>query len=346
MVRKILATLLLIGIASAGLLEKPDFSKVGTSGAAFLKINTSARIQGLAGAFSAIANDVTGMTMNPAGLGNLTRPQVSINYTKWIADINYGYIAVGFPVKFGAFGIQAGMLSIGDMEETTLEEPEGTGFTFSASSMVFGMTYARAMTDKLTFGITGKFIRESIKRESATGLAVDLGSYYRTGFKSLRIAMAINNFGTSMRFKGPDLDYPVIPSDWQDEWNYAGGPLPLSLKSSSYSLPLMFRLGIAYDFIDNGKNLLTGDFDLLHPNDGQEKFALGFEYTFDRIFSLRVGYKLDPDKYWDQESKIEGLSAGTGLKLRLPNALLNIDYAFVNNGKLGFNHFVTVGYSF
>ena len=43
-------------------------TNVGTAGAQFLKIGPGARVDSLGGAFSAIANDVTTIYWNPAGL--------------------------------------------------------------------------------------------------------------------------------------------------------------------------------------------------------------------------------------------------------------------------------------
>jgi len=342
-----LAIMVLTGILSASIFEKPDFTKVGTSGATFLKINTSARVQGLGGAFTAVADDIAALSINPAGLTNLKKMHLAFNYTKWVSDVKYNYLAFGMPVRFGAIGIQVGYLTMGEMEETTLLEPDGTGFTFDASSAFVGVTYGRSMTDKLSVGITAKVIREAIKRNSAVGYAIDLGTYYRTGFKSLRIAMAVLNFGTKMSFKGPDLDISYVPSEWKDRYNFAGTALPSTFKTTPYKLPLVFRMGIAYDLVNNVRHRLTTALDVLHPNDGQEKVLFGVEYTFNRIFSLRAGYKLDPDRLWDEdEDYTTGLSAGTGFRFRIGKALVNIDYAYYNNGLLGNNHFVTVGYSF
>ena len=48
-----------------------DFSKVGTTSAQFLKIGVGARAMGLGGSFTALANDVSTLYWNPAGITNL-----------------------------------------------------------------------------------------------------------------------------------------------------------------------------------------------------------------------------------------------------------------------------------
>ncbi len=345
---KKLAILILVtfGLGRA-FLDQPDFSKVGMSGAQFLKIPTSARVVGLGGAFTALANDLSTLNVNPAGILNVKRRGFMISEVRWISDINYAYMGFVIPMGYNSMGFQVSALTMGKMKKTTYEDPYGeyTG-EFSAHSEMIGLTFGRQMTDKLNVGITAKIVHESISNLSASGFAFDLGTYYRTGFKSLRIGMAVHNFGTDMQFYGEDLKVPTVPSEWQDYYGYQGNPLPLLLETSPYRLPLYFRLGIAYDVVDAPKNKLTTALDLIHPNDGLEKLLLGTEYQYDRFFSLRAGYKLDPDRFYAKKSVLENLSAGFGVRFNLGNQLITLDYAFLNNGRLGLNHFVTLSYEF
>ncbi len=347
--KKLLYTLLMVGLASAAFLEKPTFTKVGFTGASFLKVNTSARVQGLGGAFIAISDDINALSINPAGLKNVRETAALANYTDWIGDFTYSYLAYAMPVPYGAFGIQVGFMNYGSFEETTLDEPDGTGAELSASSSFVGFSYARALTDKLGLGLTLKVIREAIARESASGFAIDLGTHYNTGFKNLRIAMSMQNFGADMSFKGPDLDIGSIPQDWVDYYNYGGSTLPTTFKTAPYKLPLVFRIGLASDLVDFAQHRLTVAFDVTHPNDGAEKVMAGIEYCFDKMLYLRGGYRLDPDRSydeWEEEKYTYGLSGGVGLKIGFGPSRIAVDYAVSDNGLLGLNHFVTLSYSF
>jgi len=347
--RKIFITLLIIGISSAGFLEKPTFTKVGFTGASFLKLNTSARVQGMGGAFTAVADDINALFINPAGLKGLKETAFLANYTDWIGDFTYSYFAYAMPMPYGAVGIQVGYMNYGSFEETTLDNPDGTGNKLSASGSFVGVSYVRALTDKLGVGITLKVIREAIARESATGAAVDIGTHYNTGFKNLRIAMAIHNFGTDMSFKGPDLDISGIPEEWSSLYNYGGTPLPTTFKTAPYKLPLYFRLGLATDLVNVPLHRFTVDLDVVHPNDGNEKVMLGMEYAFDNMLFLRGGYRLDPDRTydeWDNKTYTFGLSGGIGLKIGFGPSRIGVDYAIYDNGRLGLNHYITLSYSF
>ena len=50
-------------------------TNVGTAGAQFLKIGPGARVDSLGGAFGALANDVTSIYWNPAGISQLEKNQ-------------------------------------------------------------------------------------------------------------------------------------------------------------------------------------------------------------------------------------------------------------------------------
>ena len=56
------------------------FSKVGTAAAQFLKIGVGARAMGLGGTFSAIANDVSTIYWNPAGIANLKTTSIGFTH--------------------------------------------------------------------------------------------------------------------------------------------------------------------------------------------------------------------------------------------------------------------------
>lgn len=346
MKRLFILILLTFGLGQA-FLDQPGFSKVGMSGAQFLKIPTTARVVGLGGAFTAIANDLSTLDVNPAGITNIQRRGFTVSEIRWIADINYAYLGAAIPMGYNSVGFHVSVLTMGKMRKTTYEDPYGVNTSdFTAHSEMLGIIFGRKMTDKLSVGIAAKVVHEGISNLSATGIAFDLGTYYNTGFKSLRIAMTVHNYGTNMQFNGQDLKLPTIPSDWQTGYGYQGNPLPLLLESSPYSLPLYFRIGLAYDAVDAPKNKLTTALDLIHPNDGLEKVLIGAEYQYDKFFSLRAGYKLDPDRFYDKESALLGLSAGFGVKFNVGPQLVCLDYAFYNNGRLGLNHFFTISYGF
>lgn len=268
--------------------------KVGTAGANFLQIGVSPRAAGMGEAFLPVADDAAAIYYNPGSLSLLEERQVFLAHVDWPADIRCEFAAVGLPSpQFGGVvGISFTILHMDDMEVTTPFYPNGTGQTFTARDVAFGLSYSRFLTDKFSFGATLKYIDLYVHSFEAKGWAADVGTYYDTGFESFRIAMSITNFG-------PDLKFIT----------------------EKFPLPINFTLGFAIDPLNRGPHKVTTAFSGSHPSDNQERYNLGFEYWFKDMLSLRAGYKFNYDD--------EDISFGGGLKTVLGSLAAQIDYAYV-----------------
>jgi hypothetical protein len=333
-VKRILITLILVGIfAGEG---QSAQSRAGASGAQFLKIGVGSRYQGLGEASVAVANDIYSMYWNPAGLCEIESAQASFTTVDWLLDINLNYAA--FAQNFegvGAFGISATVMSMGEQEITTFQNQNGTGETYGATSFAVGLTYARQLTDRFSFGATGKYIGERIYNEESAGFAFDFGTMLYTGFRSLRLGMSISNMGPELTFSGPDLTVPYDPLGGTG----ANNPVGADLKTTPYDLPLTFRFGAAYDFDFGENSFVTVATELKHPNDQEQQGALGFEYAYAEKFFLRSGYKMNYDE--------EGLTFGGGLAANVSNSSkVHIDYAWQDFGRLQSTHRFSVGFTF
>ncbi len=74
-------------------------AKVGTTGAQFLELGVSARAMGMAEAFTAVADDISAVYYNPAGLTSLYGKEAGFTYIKMPADISYTFGAIGLPLE-------------------------------------------------------------------------------------------------------------------------------------------------------------------------------------------------------------------------------------------------------
>ncbi len=331
-------------------------TNVGTAGAQFLKIGPGARVDSLGGAFGAIANDVTTIYWNPAGLSQLEKTSFSDTHTIWLADVRYNYLAFATPIeKVGTLGASVTFLNVPDTEITTLAKPDGTGLWYSAWDTAVSLAYSRELYQKesganLSFGINAKYIHQQIHRESARGVAIDIGTLYHTGWRSLRIGMSFSNFGPEMSFSGTDLETGVEEAGDKRTADYH--PFPdttnptrkAELETIEYPLPSNFRLGVAYDLVDDDSNLLTIALDGNHPNDNSERLNLGVEYWYRKMAAIRAGYKfrLGPDRSDDEE----GLTLGLGIHLKFRQTTLSLDYAYADFDYLQNAHRVSLGLKF
>ena len=350
----IFVILALIGLGSVvQAADVPTFSNVGRAGLTFLKIGAGSRAVAMGGAFTAVSDDASALYWNPAGVAKLKKTEVIFSHTNWFLDINHEYIGVVMPAGLmGNFGFSATFLTMGDIQTTTIDdiatvvrEDDGEGLPpYSASDLALAVTYARNLTDKFSVGVTSKYVREKISNMSASGLAFDMGTLYKTGYKTLRIGMAIVNYGPDISFSGTDLQQDWLDTSWAD--NFTGNSW--EILTSSFQMPLQFKMGVAYDFLFGSSHVLTTSGELSHPNDGNEKILLGMEYTWQSSimnFSLRGGYKQDPDWY-DTKSGMDNVSAGMGIAKRIGATKVNIDYAYTNMGHLENVHRFSMGLGF
>jgi len=266
-------------------------AKVGTAVAQFLEIPFSARAEGMGSAFIAVADDISAVCYNPAGLAWQTRRQVAISHTLLYAGIHHDFGAFSMPAAGAVVGISFVSLYTGEMIETTPYMPEGTGRTFAAGDLAVSATYSRLLTDRFSVGLNLKYIGEFYADVHAHGWAMDIGTIYKTAFKDLRLGMKLSNFG-------PDLKFIQ-----------QSGPLPMA-----------FHFGMAVEIINNSMHRITLDAEGSHPNDNLEKFQAGMEYAYKEFAFLRGGikYQYDSDLF----------TLGGGVKLPIGGLMSRIDYSF------------------
>jgi hypothetical protein len=322
------------------------FTKLGMAGAQFLKIGVG-RPTGMGDAFAAVADDASATFWNPAGIALLDGREVLLNHIQWIADVKHDYLSFVAPTAAGNFAFAVTALTMGNMQVTTIDEPQGTGQVFSASDLAFGVSYARKFTDKFAFGATVKGVQERIWDMTASDIAFDFGVHFNTGLKSLRLGMAISNFGPDTRFTGKQLQFDFTNPDYT--WPWTRTPTASEQLTETYPLPILFRFGFAYDLISGKDQKLVAAADLMHYNDVNEKVGVGLEYAL-HGFKLRAGYIINTDDSYAQSvGAMDGLSAGAGVDVTpfgKNNMKFGVDYGYRNLGRLGISHRVNLNIHF
>ncbi len=333
-----------------------QFDNIGTSAANFLKIGVGSRGEAMAGAYVAQVDDITSLYWNIAGLARMTKSEVAIARTDWILDISHVFVGAGIPLgSFGTLAMSVYSLTMGDMEQTTAQQPDGTGVTFGASDFAIGLAYARSLTDRFSVGVHVKYIRESISSMAANAVALDVGTQYVTNFRGLTIGMNISNFGTKMRMEGREQ---LVRVDIDPSLGANPDVTPARLETVGWPLPLSFRLGVSMDILESDNYRLTGNLDYNDPRDVNPETAFGVEYTYRNFLYLRGGYRalltglgvFNNDNLDAQESNPEDkfFTFGGGLRLQYPGSdyVLKLDYAYSDLGRLTRAHRFTIGFEF
>jgi len=300
--------------------------RVGTSAVTFLKIGVGARAMAMGGAYVALSNDASAMYWNPAGVAQVPQNEFMVNHIEWPADIQYEYLGyVQHVPKLGSFGVSCSFLHTDDMPVTTEYQPHGTGEYFGYSDFMLGLTYALKMTDRFSFGITAKYVREDIAELEMSGWMIDLGTYYWTGYKTLRFAVSLVNFG-------PNLKPPGTYSKKTKEGN------DIQQQYEAFSPPTVFRIGSAMNFYENERSALIGSIQMNHPVDNAENAVFGLAYSFLKVLELRSGYKINYDE--------ERFTFGAGLAMAIAATKLNIDYSYGDFGRLQTTHQFSISFSY
>lgn len=284
------------------------YQRAGTSALTFLKIGIGSRSTAMGSAFIGVADDASCLYWNPAGLAQMSGSEFYTSRIEWPADIQYDFFGIAFKSSQNfALGLSGGFLHTNAMDVTTEYMPHGTGEKFYYSDYFIGLSAAQRVTEHFSWGLTLKYVEENIADVSSHTPMIDIGTYYWTGYKSLRFAVSLTNFGPEVAFRG-SYDKPVIE----------GGTVKADYED--FPLPTIFRLGAAMEIIDTDWNRLTLAGQLNHPVDNAETFSVGVENAFVKYLFLRAGKIIN--------NREEQLNLGIGLRLPLGKKNITFDYSF------------------
>ena len=331
-------------------------NRYGTTAANFLEIGIGSRATSMGDAYVAVANDVSSIFWNPAGLAHVPNSSALFMIQPWLADIDllFAGSAVVIP-NVGVLGMGITHLDYGEMDVTNLEYQDGTGERFGASDVAATFTFSRKIVSWFSFGSSAKYVSSKIWHSSASAFAVDLGVLVNTNFFSftgndkdgMNIGMSISNYGTRMKYDGIDSYQPIDISEFE-EGNY--GDVAGQFRTSEWELPLIFRFGFALKPIVSNIINMTISADALHPNNNTESINIGaaLDYKipgFGQV-SFSSGAKNGMNSL-NKDGNDFSVTFGLGAKMfYLGNKSLSIDYTYKPMGILGNVQIYTVGVSF
>jgi hypothetical protein len=287
-------------------------NRSGTTSEAFLKISTSARGVGVGGAQVAIAQGVSSIAYNPAGMLFVRDWGAGCSYTSWFAGIQHSYFGIVKNLPgIGAIGLSLTMLTTDDIMETTPSQPEGTGLFFRASDYAVSIAYARQVTDQFRVGVNAKYIKSYLYNTElgASSIAFDIGTLYDIPILKSHLGVALTNIGKDVKF----ID-------------------------EQYSIPTALRFGVMVDVYKEAAHSVVSLIQISRVNDAEEQYNLGAEYVFNDMISLRAGYKFAYDQ--------EDFAGGVGFKTSALGFDGNLDYAYNNFKYLPGTHAFSVEFNF
>ena len=301
--------------------DPPDaVTKVGTSAANWLKIESGARGIAMGGSQVASGRGLSGAYFNPASIAFIKNSEVYFSKSNFVAGITHNTLGYGrklTPTDY--LGLHLFYLDSGEMDVTTVPSPDGTGETFNVRDLSVRLIYGKQLTDRLRIGGSIKYIQEVIYTVQMQSFVFDLGSNFQTGIYGIILGMSVSNFGPDVQFQGDGLVT-------EDEDSPSGFDQKIT---EEFSVPLVFRLGIQKDIFgseEESGSRLTVSADAINPIDYTVYSGLGIEYSWHDIAFVRAGTHLFHDT--------AGLSLGGGLKW----TIITLDYAYVDYDILDKTH--------
>jgi type IX secretion system protein PorV len=298
----------------------------GTAAMTFLKIDVGAQATAMSGAAVAMANDASTLYWNPGAAAFVPKNYLTVSHIDWPVDIQYEYIGYihHFP-DIGSIGISFGMLHMEDMEVTTEYHPTGTGEYFRYFDTFSALTYSVKITERFSAGTSVKYVKEHLAGIEMGGWMIDLGTLYWTGYRSLRFAVSVVNFGDDLRPEGT----------YNKKTKEGGSTLE---KYEEFSPPTTFRVGTAMDVYSSEKYEIVTSLQINHPVDNAENAVIGLEFGYMKYLFLRTGYRINYDE--------ERFTFGAGFFVPIMVTNLALDYSFKDFNNLGSTHQFSLGFSF
>ena len=327
-------------------------SRMGSASSTQLLIVPSAKHLSGGGAV-ANATGMDAVFWNPAGLATSENSIDAIFSNRdYIADIDNSFF--GISSSFGEYkmGINVRTFNIGDIKETTVFYPDGTGQIFTPNFSILGSTVSRRISDNTSVGVNVNYIRESFGRVAASGFAYDLGVQYKNllSREGLDVGFALKNFGKTMKYDGEGLGVFAESPDSDRPVEY------YKVDAASFDLPFLFDMGLSY-------NIAGADIGVTYTSNyystDELKFSVG--YNLEGLGSIGVGLQssgaaqeLDHDHDGDDHSDddwytnpSDGVSFGVSIDMsRFVGTNMSVDYSMLPMGDFGTNSIIALRVAF
>ena len=341
MKKHIIASIVIIVVSSLVLGQN---SRMGSASSTQLLVVPSAKhLSGGGAAATATGMDAT--FWNPAGLA-MSENSVDAIFSnrQYFADIDNSFFGIATDLGDYKMGVSVRTFNIGDIDETTVFYPDGTGQVFTPNFSILGATLARKLSDNTSVGLNANLIREGFGRVAATGLAYDLGVQYRgfLGREGLDVGFAMKNFGSPMKYDGEGLGVMASPVDGDRPVEY------YKIDAASFDLPFVFDMGLSY-------NIAGADIGVTYTSNyySTDELKLSVGYALEGLGSVGVGMQsssasqeIDDTDDW-YTNPADGVSFGASLDMsRFIGMNMSVDYSMLPMGDFGTNSVVALRVAF
>jgi hypothetical protein len=323
-----LAAVLVLLVSVGFLANAANDARIGTAAAQELLIPVGARGLAVGGSSVVLMTGAEAIYWNPAGLSQMTTGvDVLLSNMNYFADIGVMYGAIGVKMgDIGSLGFSIKSINFGDIPVTTPDFPDGTGQHYSPTFITLGATYAKALTDRISVGVTTMIISERIMNVNASDVAFNFGLQYRNlGLEGLDLGLAVKNIGPNMAYGGSGLLVTANATTG------IRGNQSYSVDAASSELPSMLEMGLGYRRKLDETNEVSVAGLFRNNNYQDDEYNFGAEYSYDNLLFIRGGYTFAPEAAKDltgASSYIYDYTLGAGVHYLVGDVDLSVDYAY------------------
>jgi hypothetical protein len=312
------------------------------------RIGVGARILGLGGAYLGLADDLSGIFINPAALSSVSNWQATSLTGRFINEYDYLNFGAALPTDYGVFGIGYAGSGISFFNDTATTESVGgiiriipsttEGVSYEFNNPVLLLSWGRGFTgamEKLSVGATLKTFFLDISgpgtsNSDAFGNELDLGLHYAFT-PAVKAGLVLEN---------------TLPASM-------GGKIKWSATDAEETFPLNLKTGISVRPIGRKGWRRLGDHELtlnldhsFYPNksDLPSLLHFGVEWSPIEHIDLRTGFDQNVEGIGNS-LKFEptgNFTAGVGIYFNK----FRFDYAFHKYNELSDNdtHYFSLSY--
>lgn len=282
-------------------------SAIGTTGAGFFSQGMGARPIAMGGAYAAVADDVSAVFWNPAGLTRSTGSSLLLMRANYLSDISFDYLSFASSKGGSAFGGSVGYMNAGSVDHTDASggtlgsyRPRDYYGTLACAS---DLDLIGAQTGRYSAGVSAKFISSTLIEKAET-FAFDAGLTAKTEpyGRPLRLGLVAQNLGPGLKYE-----------------------------KKRDPLPATFRLGGALNA--SAKWLFSAE--VAAPRGNTPYLAAGAEHLAYSAGNMSVFLRAGINTLTlSGISGFNGVSGGLGATF----SRASVDYAVVPFGELGVTH--------
>jgi hypothetical protein len=256
---------------------------------------------------------------------------VGLTYTPWlrnlhVGDMNLFYLSGYYRInKRSAAAASLTYFTLGDIDNT--DEDGQTLQTLHPNEFAFDVTYALQLTDHLSLGASGRFIRsdltngailsnsgEHTETHAANSIAADLGVYYQTEVakgQDIAFGAMMSNLGAKLSYSDDDNQNEFLPANLRIGGRYTNriddyNKISVLLDANKLLVPTRPYTRDGVDYPTRYANNLT-EYNNIGPIAGalqsfsdapggfseemqEVQLSVGAEYWYAETFAARAGY--------------------------------------------------------